>query len=316
MSGKVNIEVMIDTNANSRRIDKQYDGIRDVAEGTESDAANVQALREFRDYLGKAGQRSRTRFEVTQRDTAQIFHEKTNLMTPELAAQAGYEIRPDFVRENLEQGHYHVEPPIHGEDRYYDALETFLRKILPEKHPVDLPRLDAMTADTRGLVLQDMYLDHMVGLPTTFREGKFAADFAEYRETRFNAGEETAINFLRDHPLPPEGERTAFVFVGSDKWANSEMGKARAGKDDEGRFEVFVVSPKKFRGLMEQVIRDVEREQPEMRELRKSYRQLSQLQAPDAKAAARGRVATDPEAQAFAGFVTRLMQEEPQERER
>lgn len=327
MADKVNIEVMIDTNANSRKMDGQYDDLREKAD--QQDADHEQTIREFRDYMSKAGQSSQTSYEITQRDTAQIFHEKTNLMTPELADKGGYEVYPRFLRENLEQGHYHVEPPVHGEEAYYDALEGFLREILPKKAPEDLRRLDKVTDDTRGLVLQDMYQDHMIALPKKYRKGQYREAFKEYREVRFNAGEETAINFLRDHPLPPEGERTAFVFVGSDNWANEEMAKARKGKDDEGKMEVFVVSPEKFRKLMEQVIRDVEREQPEMRNVRKSYQSLARIEGDELQqdsasyamqneqiaAAPKMEVNVSPkEARAFSSFVNRL-QQSPQTQE-
>lgn len=311
MTHKVNIEIMVDTNANSRKIDGQYDDLRDMVEQQES--GSQRAIREFRDYLSKA-KRAGVQYDVTQRDTAQIFHEKTNLMTPELAAEAGITIKPDFVRTNLEEGHYRVEPPVHGEEEYYDALTKFLKKILPEKAPQDLSKLEAMTPENRGLVLQGMYQDHMMGLPGKFRNGAYKKDFDEYRETRFNAGEVTAINFLRNHPLPADGERTAFIFVGSDNWANEEMAKARQGKDDEGKFEVFVVPPQQFRQMMEQVIRDIEKENPDMRELRKSYRELAEIEpaVPNLKYSARmqGEEAPKPEAsptaKAFSSFVTRV----------
>lgn len=315
MPAKLNIEVMIDTNANSYRMDKMFDHFREAAES--EDMAQMRLISEFRDYLGKAGRRRGVQIEVMQRDTAQIFHEKTNLMTPGLAAQAGHVIKPDFLRENLEAGHYTVEPPVHGEEEYYSALEGFLHKILPEKAPQDMARLDAITPETRGLVLQELYLDHMAQLPEEFRKGPYEQAFRDYREVRFNAGEETALNFLRGHELPPKGEQTAFIFVGSDRWANEEMAKVRDGMGDEGQLEVFTVSPAKFRQLMTQVLRDVERDQPEMREVRKSYRSLRNLDAPDIKASARGmrRAAPDSEptaeeAKAFSGFVMRLMQEQ------
>lgn len=313
MASKLNIEVMIDTNANSHKMDKVFDHFREAAES--EDVAQMRLIREFRDYLGKAGRRRGVDIEVTQRDTAQIFHEKTNLMTPELAAQAGHVIKPDFLRENLQEGHYTVEPPVHGEDEYYKALEGFLRKILPEKAPQDVAKLDAMTDKTQGLVLQEMYLDHMVALPGKFREGRYEKAFHDYREVRFNAGEETALNFLREHELPPKGEQTAFIFVGSDRWANKEMAKVRDGKDDEGRLEVFAVSPGKFRQLMAQVVRDVERQQPDMRSLRKNYSALRDIDKGDIKASARGMRRSEPtaeEAKAFSGFVMRLMDEAPE----
>lgn len=335
MVSKVNIEVMIDTNANSRRLDDVYDGLREAADQQES--SDSRALSEFRDYLKQANQRGRTRYEVTQRDTAQIFHEKTNLMTPELAKQAGQKIYPRFVRENLEQGHYHVEPPIHGEEEYYDALETFMKAILPEKSPEDAERLAKVAPQDRVLLLQELYLGHMAstpltdwkGLPRQYRTGKYEQAFADYREVRFNAGEITAMNFLRNHPLPPEGERTAFVFVSSDQWANEEMAKARQGKNDQGRFEVFTVSPNNFRQLIEQVIRDIERDQPDMRHVRKAYRELSRItdegpahdvfsqgkdngglsgvmKATGIAAAPAPRPAVAPEARKFADFVSRV----------
>jgi hypothetical protein len=277
MVSKVNIEVMIDTNANSRALDEVYDGLREVADQQEQESTHSRTIREFRDYLQKANYKSRTSYEVTQRDTAQIFHEKTHLFTPELAAKGGFEIFPRFVRENLDQGHYHVEPPVHGEQEYYTALETFLKTILPQKAPEDAERLENVSPENRELLLQSLYRDHMMQLPQKYRRGQYADAFTQYREVRFNAGEETAIHFLRNHELPPEGERTAFVFVGSDQWANKEMARARKGKDDQGRFEVFVVSPDNFHSLIEQVIRDIERDQPDMRQVRQSYRELSRM---------------------------------------
>lgn len=325
MTHKVNIEIMVDTNANSRKLDGEYDSLREMAE--QQAVGQDRAIREFRDYLRQARRRG-VEYEVTQRDTAQIFHEKTNLMTPELAAQAGIEIRPDFVRENLEQGHYRVEPPIHGEEAYYDALQTFLGRILPAKAPEDVEKLEAITPENRGLVLQELFREHMMGLSGKYRNGKYRKDFDAYREVRFNAGEVTAINFLRSYPHPPEGERTAFVFVGSDQWANEEMAKARRGmrKEDEGKLEVFVVKPEQFRGLIEQVIRDIEREHPEMRAVRRSsFRELAyidgdiappphegaEMRRPDlqhavARTTSPRKQEASVEAQAFSSFVTRL----------
>lgn len=344
MVHKVNIEIMVDTNANSRKIDGDYETVREMAE--QQEAGHARTIREFRDYMRQA-RAVGVEYEVTQRDTAQIFHEKTNLFTPKLAALAGKPIYPDFVRENLEAGHYHVEPPRHGEDAYYDALQTFLTTILPDKAPEDMEKLESIPPvpgkdasegelkayhEKRGLVLQELYGDHMVGLSGKYRKSKQYRDaFDEYREVRFNAGEVTAINFLRDHPHPPEGERTAFVFVGSDKWANQEMAKARKQmrREDEGKFEVFVVEPEKFRGLMEQVIRDVEKSNPEMRDLRKaSFRELAYIDgdSPTMQADARlphhaaqpmqdtaHRAVVKPvsdEAKAFSSFVSRLSQED------
>jgi hypothetical protein len=324
---KVNIEIMVDTNANSRKMDGEYESIRELVE--HQDAGQNRAIREFRAYMREARVRG-IDYDVVQRDTAQLFHEKTHLMTPELAKEAGHEIWPDFLRENLEQGHYHVEPPIHGEEKYYDALQTFLARILPEKAPEDVAKLESITPENRGLVLQDLYLTHMTDLSGKFRNGKYKKDFEEYRETRFNAGEITAVNFLRNHDLPPEGERTAFVFVGSDKWANEQMQKARKHlrREDKDRFEVFVAEPQQFRGLMEHVIRDIEKDNPEMRDLRRSsFRELAYIDGdlmPSAvvdsqqgelgkQAAQQVRMPKAPisdEARAFTSFVTRLQQED------
>lgn len=263
---KVHIEVMIDTNVNSRNLDGDFKTVRE--------------LLEFRDYMAVAGRLDGVDYEVTQRDTAQIFHEKTSCITPELAKEAGIEIYPSFVRENLESGVYHVEPPIHGEDEYYRALAKYFLKILPEKAPHELRnRKLSKPEDFTPRDLQDLYREHMgPNLERKYRQGKYASAFEAYHEVRFNAGEETAINFLRNHPHPPAGERTAFIFVGADKWANESMGKARAGKADQGKFEVFVGGANQFRQIIDKIVREVEKQHPELRHLRHSnFRELSQL---------------------------------------
>lgn len=327
MTHKVNIEIMVDTNANSRKMDGEYESVRELVE--QQDAGQSRAIREFRAYMREARVRG-IEYDVVQRDTAQLFHEKTHLMTPELAKEAGREIWPDFLRENLEQGHYQVEPPIHGEEKYYDALETFLARILPDKAPEDMAKLESITPDNRGLVLQELYQSHIMQLPGKYRKGEYKDDFEAYKDTRFNAGEVTAIHYLKNHPLPPEGEQTAFVFVGSDKWANEQMEKARKHlrKEDRGRFEVFVAAPEQFRGLMEHVIRDIEKDNPEMRDLRRaSFRELAYIDGdmlpsalvdnqprgmgkPDAQMAHMPKAPITDQARAFTSFVTRLQQEE------
>lgn len=129
---------------------------------------------------------------------------------------------------------------------------------------------------------------------------------------RFNAGEVTAIEYLKNHPLPPEGERTAFLFVGKDRWANQEMNKTREGIDGEGRFEAFGVHPKTFNKLMGEIIREVERTQPHMRKARQSYALLSQIDVEEPQ------TPTLPKSgRNFVSFVTRVLDETPaQERER
>lgn len=308
MPQHVTIEIMVDTNANSRKLNREYEELRE-------DRHFNKAIGEFRDYLSHA-RLPGLRHAVSQRDTAQLFHEKTNLMTPELAKEAGITIKPDFLRANLEQGHYHVEPPIHGEEEYYDALTTFLRRILPDKAPQDMAKLDGMTPENRGAVLQELFRAHMMPLPDRYRKGAYRRDFERYHDVRFNAGEETAFHYLQSMDCPPEGERKAFVFVGSDREANENMARAREGKNDEGRLETFVVSPAKFRQLMAQVIRDIERARPEMRQYRQRYEILSKIdtatveQKPGSYAIRlRDEVAeVSKEAQSFSDFVTRTAQ--------
>lgn len=277
---RFHIEVMVDTNANSRDIDEEFKTFL-------PDADQDSFLPDLREYLKVIGQVTGVEYVVTQRDTAQIFHEKTNLFTPELAEEAGIPIMPTFIAQNLyrvdaegnESGFYHVEPPIHGEDVYYDALETYLGKILPAKDPAAFKTLKAMTPESRPLVLQGLYRDHMMGLPKQYRQGKYQEAFKTYRKTRFNAGEDTAVNFLKDRDLPPAGEKRAFIFVGEDKLANKRMLAARDGKDDTGRMEVFVVRANQFRGLMEQVVHQIEAEHPECRNVRSYFDTLKDLES-------------------------------------
>jgi len=291
LPGKVNIEVMIDTNANSRVLDDQFRGLRDelddgVSDTSRDDATRggdkvTRALKEFRSYLQKVKRVTGVDYEVTQRDTAQIFHEKTNTFTPELAKKAGIPIKPDFLRENLESGLYHVEPPIHGEEVYYAALRKMVYMIQEDKEPGLLKREGISKPDDIGDErLQGLFREHMMQLPVTskYRQEKpFKAEFERYHEVRFNQGEETAITFLKNHPLPPEGERTAFVFVGKDNYANESMATARKGqeKQDDGKLDTFVTNPRQFTQMLRAVIRSIEQEYPQTRNLRSSLRELA-----------------------------------------
>lgn len=314
MPGKVNIEVMIDTNANSRVLDDQFRGLRDeLDDGVFSSLKNeekqgdkvTRALKEFRSYLQKVKRVTGIDYEVIQRDTAQIYHEKTNTFTPELAKKAGIPIKPDFLRENLESGLYQVEPPIHGEEVYYAALRKMVYMIQEDKAPGKLKREGISKPEEIGIQrLQGLFREHMVnlGVDSKYRqESPFKEEFAAYHKVRFNQGEETAITFLKTHPLPPKGERTAFIFVGKDNYANESMATARKGqeKQDAGKLDTFVTGPRQFTQMLKGVIRSIEREYPQTRNLRSSLREL----APDTRSF---RAAERPDAQveAFVDFVS------------
>lgn len=315
LPGKVNIEVMIDTNANSRVLDDQFRGLRDelddgvpTAHSDDDSRAGdkvTRALKEFRSYLQQVKRVTGVDYEVTQRDTAQIFHEKTNTFTPELAKKAGIPIKPDFLRENLESGFYHVEPPIHGEEVYYAALRKMVFMIQEDKEPGKLKKEGIHKHQDIGEErLQGLYREHMMQLPeqSKYRQSPpFKQEFARYHKVRFNQGEETAITFLKNHPLPSEGERTAFVFVGKDNYANESMATARQGqeKQDAGKFDTFVTGPRQFSQMLKGVIRSIEQEYPQTRKLRASLREL----APETHSY-RASAAPDFTAERFADFVT------------
>lgn len=315
MAKKVNIEVMIDTNANSRVLDDQFRGLHNgLDDGTPSAQQSedsrsgdklVRSLREFKSYLEQVKRVTGVEYEVTQRDTAQIYHEKTNTFTPELAKKAGIPIKPDFLRENLEGGLYYVEPPIHGEEIYYAALRKMVYMIQEDKKPGALKKEGINKPEDIGTErLQGLYREHMMQLPEQSKyrqESPFRQEFERYHEVRFNQGEETAITFLKNHPLPPEGERTAFVFVGKDNYANESMAKARKGKEkqDNGKLETFVTGPRQFMDMLKSVIRSIEQEHPQTRHLRASLKEL----APE-KQSFRSAVLPDASVGRFADFVT------------
>lgn len=265
----VQIEVMIDTNVHSREMSAATKSFHELAE--------------FRDYMRIAGEVTGEEYNIVQRDTAQIFHEKTNLLTPELAAQAGIPILPAFIAASLhrvgpdgkEEGFYYVEPPIHGEAEYYVLLRETVFKMQQRKDASVLKQKGiTKPEDIDDLTLQQMFRDHIPGLPgdSPIRQEPW---FKHYAKNRFNYGEVTAANYVREHPLPDEGDRKAIVFVSADRGAKRNMAKARAGKNDKGRLKVDIVSAKSFRQFMEEVIREVEKEHPEMKAVRAGYSELN-----------------------------------------
>ena len=262
------IEVMVDTNAHGREMD--------------ADIKMVRQLLEFRDYMHAASQVVGMNYEVSIHDTAQIFHEKCSALTPELAAEAGLKL-PRMMEANLKSGIYHVEPPVHGEDEYYTALATFFLAILPDIDPQALKdRNLKKPEDFTPRDLQDLFIKHLRSgnWKERFNGTKHEPAFRAFHKVRFNAGEETAINYLRTHPYAPNGERTAFLFVGSDKWANKTMATARSetNEADRGRFEVFVGGPHQFKQMIERVVLNVEGKHPELKQIRRArFQSLTSL---------------------------------------
>lgn len=280
MTGTVHIEVMIDTNANSRRIRQQFEEMRD---GVWSETMVVnQQVEDFRTYLQRVQKVTGMAFELTQRDTAQIFHEKTHTLTPELAKQAGIVIYPDFVRKTVESDYYHVEPPIYGEEKFYAALRRFAYIIQEDKAPGKLAAEGySRPEDIDLLRLQSLYREHFCKIDDKYRNRPFKAEFDQYQSVRFNCGETTAVEFVKAHPYPPTGDKTAFLFISDDKDAKWRIRNARRGKGkkDANKLDVYVLSPRDFLAMVQEVVSQVEAQHPERAALRDdlpSFRSLGQ----------------------------------------
>lgn len=283
MAKRVTIEFIFDRNVNSELNDTLFHMLRSgVADDDPNKRRTLQAqLEEMNAYLNDVTRVTGTEYRIIQRDTTQLFHEKTNLFTPELAHARNRDIKPDFLGENLAEGHYVVEPPVYGEQEYYDALKQFLYAILPEKDPEDLLTLKMAKGQEELLVMQDLFWQHVRKLPNEYREGRYEMAYEKYRSARFNAGETSVANFISHRPEPPEDERLAVVFVGRDQGAIQQVVLAAADRESSQRMEVFAVYPRQFRELMGELIRQIENKHPEMAEFRKEYPNLREVPVPD-----------------------------------
>lgn len=271
MTKEVHVVVMFDANSHSGQAENRYQHIRNSINraGWENED-EAHPLKQGMETLLEMAQEEfpEMDFIVEQWDTAQLYHEKNghNFLLPQLAkgfvgeGNRANDIGRDVLSRNLRAGHYHVLPPLYGEEEYYDAVATFLQALpIQDSERETLSGWNDMDVIEKAKTLQPLYLAYMNPIPPRYRGGEYLKAFKAYHTVRFNAGEATVENFLKEFE-PDSNARTAFVFVSLDREALKRVHEARRGRDDKGSFMVFAVKPNQFLSMVRQLKRDMQQE--------------------------------------------------------
>lgn len=315
---KVHIKIIVDAEADGAEMDSKIRALSQVLEASGPRTENN--FNKFRSYFSGITHHSGVEYDVSQWDTAQSFLDKTGFLTPETATASGASVRTSLsvlppteediaYRKTLRNLFFDIEQErqkdaAESEQRYEQRkLEIQKRKerrpgykppAVPEQVEVkaeSAPQEPRFTRpeDIDSAELQKLYRKNLSTLPKDSKYRQYP-QFRAAMEERARLAFTSVFDHIAEHPLPPEGEKTVFLYVGADGNTNDVMQAARSGKEaqDAGRFELHATTPRNFRKAVQNIVSAIEKEQPErvafrvdpFEEQSKSKRRPSRVQQP------------------------------------
>lgn len=224
-------------------------------------------LRQTRAFFAQVQERTGWDAQVQQREPAQIFHEKTGFLSPELAPKdvSLWPERHQEIGREMQAGLYKVDAPGEVEGRYKEALRKTVFDIGD--------RENAALFNSQGINqpsdIDDNLLQTLFSTQTPFhdRHHKFRQSdtFKDYVAERADSGERAMAEFTRNRPAPEGETRVLSAFVSNDRGALAQMQEAgrEAANNYPGKLQVQSFNGEGLKTLLGELVQDVKRALPE-----------------------------------------------------